>query len=233
MLSIILPTQNEMRSGLLGPIVSSLTQVQDAEIIVVDGGSDDGTLELLSKFDVKLIAAPGASRAAKLNAGIAAASGEMIFLHHPRSLVQPEGFLQLADVGKEMARVWGGLSHQFDDDHPLLRFTSWYSNRIRCDRSSILYLDHCIFFDRGFKDEGLKIPDVDIFEDTELSKLLRRHSRPVRLSVVARTSAVRFKRNGIYRQALLNQWMKLAYYLNFSHDKMNRLYEKGLNLNKK
>jgi glycosyltransferase involved in cell wall biosynthesis len=207
--------------------------VQDAEIIVVDGGSDDGTLELLSKFDVKLIAAPGASRAAKLNAGIAAASGEMIFLHHPRSLVQPEGFLQLADVGKEMARVWGGLSHQFDDDHPLLRFTSWYSNRIRCDRSSILYLDHCIFFDRGFKDEGLKIPDVDIFEDTELSKLLRRHSRPVRLSVVARTSAVRFKRNGIYRQALLNQWMKLAYYLNFSHDKMNRLYEKGLNLNKK
>ncbi len=233
MLSIILPTQNEMRSGLLESILACLVQVNDAEIIVVDGGSDDGTLELLSKFDLKLIAEQGASRAAKLNAGIAAASGDMIFLHHPRSLVQPESFQQVAGLGNNGARVWGGLSHQFDHDHPLLRFTSWYSNKIRCDRAGILYLDHCIFFDRRFKDEGLKIPDVDIFEDTELSKLLRRHSRPVRLSAVARTSAVRFKRNGIYRQALLNQWMKLAYYLNFSHDKMNRLYEKGLNLNKK
>lgn len=232
MLSIILPTQNEMRSGLLNPIMSSLAQVVDAEVIVVDGDSDDGTLELLSNFDLKLIAAPGASRAAKLNAGIAAASGDMIFLHHPRSLVQPESFLQIAELGKERARVWGGLSHRFDYEHPLLRFTSWYSNRIRCDRSGILYLDHCIFFDGGFKEEGFKIPDVDIFEDTELSKLLRRHSRPVRLPAVARTSAIRFRRNGIYRQALLNQRMKLAYYLNFPHDKMNRQYEKGLNLNK-
>ena len=233
MLSIILPTQNEMRTGMLESILASLAEVGDAEIIAVDGGSDDGTLELLSKFEMKLLAEPGASRAAKLNAGITAASGDMIFLHHPRSLVLHEGFEQLLRLAENNTRVWGGLSHQFDVDHPLLRFTSWYSNRIRCDRSGILYLDHCIFFDRGFKDEGLKIPDVDIFEDTELSKLLRRHSRPVRLPAVACTSAIRFKRNGIYRQALLNQWMKLAYYLNFSHDKMNRHYEKGLNLNKK
>lgn len=232
MLSIILPTLNEMRSGLLERIMSSLTQLVDAEIIVVDGGSDDGTLELLSKYDLKLITEQGASRAAKLNAGIAAASGDMIFLHHPRSLVQPQGFGQVAELGHSGARVWGGLTHQFDHDHPLLRFTSWYSNRVRCDRSGILYLDHCVFFDRGFKDEGLKIPDVDIFEDTELSKLLRGYSMPVRLPDVARTSAIRFQRNGIYRQALLNQWMKIAYYLNFSHDKMNRQYEKGLSLNK-
>lgn len=232
MLSIILPTQNEMRTGLLESILSSLATVDDAEIIAVDGGSEDGTLELLSKFDLKLLVEPGASRAAKLNAGIAAASGDMIFLHHPRSLVRPEDFGQLVELGESRARVWGGLSHRFDHDHPLLRFTSWYSNRIRCDRSGILYLDHCIFFNRGFKEEGLKIPDVDIFEDTELSKLLRRHSKPVRLPAVACTSAIRFKRNGIYRQALLNQWMKLAYYLNFSHNKMNRHYEKGLNLNK-
>ena len=233
MLSIILPTQNEMRSGLLESILACLVQVDDAEIIVVDGGSDDGTLELLSKYELELITEPGTSRAAKLNAGIAAASGDMIFLHHPRSLVQPESFQQVANLGKNKSRVWGGLTHQFDHDHALLRFTSWYSNRIRCDRAGILYLDHCIFFDREFKDEGLKTPDVDIFEDTELSKLLRRHSKPVRLPAVVRTSAIRFKRNGIYRQALLNQWMKLAYYLNFSHDKMNRQYEKGLNLNKK
>ena len=232
MLSIILPTQNEMRSGMLESILASLAQLDDAEIIFVDGGSDDGTLELLSKYESKLIIEPGTSRAAKLNAGIAAASGDMIFLHHPRSLVQPESFQQVAGLGDSRAQVWGGLTHQFDHDHPLLRFTSWYSNRIRCDREGILYLDHCIFFDQGFKEEGLRMPDVDIFEDTELSKLLRKHSKPLRLPAVARTSAIRFKRNGIYRQVLLNQWMKLGYYLNFSHDKMNRHYEKGLNLNK-
>ena len=232
MLSIVLPTHNEMRSGLLEPILESLAQLQDAEVIAVDGASSDGTLEKLQDSGFQVLSEAGASRAARLNAGIAAASGDIIFLHHPRSLVQPGGFQQVIELSKTRAVYWGGLSHQFDFDHPLLRFTSWYSNRVRCDRSGILYLDHCIFFDRSFKEKGLKIPDMDIFEDTELSRQLRRHSMPIRLPAVARTSAIRFQRNGIYRQALMNQWLKLAYCLNVSHDRMNRHYEKGLNLNK-
>ena len=72
----------------------------------------------------------------------------------------------------------------------------------------------------------------DIFEDTELSKLLLGFGRPVRLAAVARTSAIRFNRNGLWRQAFLNQLMKLAYYLHLPPDRLNRIYEKGLHLNK-
>jgi hypothetical protein len=91
---------------------------------------------------------------------------------------------------------WGGFTHQFDNDndgngntmgisnrpiistHWLLRFTSWYSNTIRSRPRSILfgygnilYLDHCIFFTRAALTRP--IPPVQIFEDTELSMILR------------------------------------------------------------
>ena len=139
MLSVILPTYNEAQSGYLEPILSILAQLQDAEVIVVDSGSTDGTLELIEKRGFTLFVNEGASRAARLNTGIAAATGETIFLHHPRSLVQPEGFKAVEEYAAAHAGCWGGLSHQFDFDHALLRFTSWYSNKVRCDRSGIIY----------------------------------------------------------------------------------------------
>ena len=158
--------------------------------------------------------------------------GEVLLLHHPRSVIEANAIEELLTLVDPDQLAWGGYTHQFDSDHPLLRFTSWYSNYVRCDRSSILYLDHCIFLSRAIKQSGIKIPDVDIFEDSELSKLLRAFGEPVRLSAVARTSAIRFRHNGLWRQAFFNQLLKLAYHLHLPPDVLNRFYEKGLNLNK-
>lgn len=75
------------------------------------------------------------------------------------------------------------------------------------------------------------IPDVEIFEDTELSKILKTYSHPIRLTDAAQTSAIRFQKNGLYRQAIMNQVLKLGYSLKVPAKTMNRLYEKGLGLN--
>ena len=232
MISIILPTFNEIDSGYLGPIMSRLARLDRAEVLAVDGGSTDGTVEFIARHGVKVLNLPGSSRAARLNLGIEQSQGEMLLLHHPRSLIEPDGIEAARTLYSADQLTWGGFTHQFDSDHPLLRFTSWYSNRIRCDWSGIVYLDHCVFLSRAIKKVGIKIPDVDIFEDTELSKLLLMFGRPVRLPAEARTSAIRFKRNGLWRQALLNQLMKIAYHLHMPPDRLNRLYERGLHLNK-
>ncbi len=231
MISIVLPTFNEASSGYLKPILERLTQLKDAEIVVVDGGSTDGTLELINGFAVSLHCIGSSSRAARLNKGIESSRGEIILLHHPRSLVSADALERLPTDIAGRQDYWGGFTQQFDSAHPLLRFTSWYSNKIRCDLRGILYLDHCIFFDANIKHSGFSIPDVEIFEDTELSKTLRTFSHPMRLSGVSQTSAIRFQKNGVYRQALMNQVLKLGYALKVPAKTMNRLYEKGLGLN--
>ncbi|MFT6094956.1 MAG: hypothetical protein ACJA2Q_002863 [Pseudohongiellaceae bacterium] len=231
MISIVIPTFNESKTGYLKLILSQLTLLDDAEVLVIDGGSTDDTLEIIRGFGVNVEILPKSSRAARLKIGIARSSGELILLHHPRSLVSADAILSLRSWGKGNRGFWGGFSHKFDIQHPLLKFTSWYSNVIRCDHKSILYLDHCIFFDQELTGLALLTPNVEIFEDTELSKILSGHSSPVRLSEYSTTSAIRFEQNGIYRQAMMNQFLKIGYLLKISHKTMNRLYEKGLGLN--
>lgn len=231
MLSIVLPTFNESRGGYLPRILQNLAKLSDAEVIVVDGGSVDDSLQLIEQSVVKLIQLPNSTRAARLNKGIEASNGEVILLHHPRSIVGSNALKRIYETCSGNNEAWGGLTHKFDAEHPLLKFTSWYSNRIRCDRRGIVYLDHCIFFNRALVVDGPLIPDVPIFEDTELSKLLRKKSRPVRLMEVAETSAIRFQQNGMLKQAVLNQLLKIAYYLKLPRTRMNNTYEKGLDLN--
>ena len=174
----------------------------------------------------RFVRVEGPSRGARLQAGIEAASHPTVLLHHPRSLVAAEGLRWLA--GRAGRAGWGGFTHAFDWDHPLLRFTSWYSNRVRAARG-IVYLDHCVFFDTRLLTRP--IPPVEIFEDTELSLILRESGRPTVAPFVATTSAVRFRTNGPWRQAWLNQRLKLEYLAGASHRRMNARYERGLRLN--
>ena len=231
MISIVIPTFNESKTGYLKLILTQLALLDNAEVLVIDGGSTDGTLDIIKGFGAKVEMLPNSSRAARLKMGIARSSGELILLHHPRSLLHADAISSLRRWCESNRGFWGGFSHRFDVQHPLLKFTSWYSNVIRCDRKSILYLDHCIFFDQELTELATLTPDVDIFEDTELSKIFSRHSSPVRRPEHATTSAIRFVQNGIYRQALMNQFLKIGYVLKISHKTMNRLYEKGLGLN--
>ena len=84
MISVILPTFNEIDSGYLGPIMSRLPRLSQAEILAVDGGSTDGTVEFIDRHGVEVLSLPGSSRAARMNLGIEQSQGEMLLLHHPR-----------------------------------------------------------------------------------------------------------------------------------------------------
>jgi glycosyltransferase involved in cell wall biosynthesis len=231
LLSIIIPTLNESQTGYLPKIFDAYHKVPGIEIICVDGGSTDSTISLIKQSTARLIATDVSSRAGRLNAGIAQSKFEMVLLHHPRSLVNIEGIMALANLSTD--NRWGAFTHQFSISHPLLDFTSWYSNYIRGGLRSIYYLDHCIFAQKQLLlDVGL-LPDIDIFEDTEICLRLKKQGKPIRLPFISQTSAVRFQVQGIYQQALKNQYLKWLYYFNRSDTKMNRLYEKGLELNTK
>lgn len=219
-LSVVVPTHPD-GTGWLPRVLARLSEVEGLEVVCA--GDEPPPAGSGARF----VRVDGSSRGARLQAGVEAASHETVLLHHPRSLVEPAGLRALA--ARAGRAGWGGFTHAFDWDHPLLRFTSWYSNHVRPRASGIVYLDHCVFFDRRLLVRP--IPPVDIFEDTELSRILRESGPPVLLPYVATTSAVRFRANGPWRQALLNQRLKLEYRLGLSHRGMNARYERGLRLN--
>ena len=91
MLSIIVPTLNESKTGYLSKILNAYLGVDNIELICVDGGSKDDTISLIKQSNAKLIATDVCSRAGRLNAGVKQAKFDLVLLHHPRSLVDIEG----------------------------------------------------------------------------------------------------------------------------------------------
>ena len=244
MLSIIVPiyNDNDLDLGCITRILARLDEIgEGVDIVCVDSSTVNITNDIESPLQGrKVIKCRTSSRGKRLQVGIDSSKGNIILLHHPRSVIDIKGLRWLRDqaIGGEEQNVrwqWGGFRHKFDYDHFLLRFTSWYSNTIRPFVSAVVYLDHCIFFKRQAL--GSKtIPPVEIFEDTLLSKILFNSTgvRPYIAPFSSITSSIRFTTNGIWKQAFMNQWLKLQYFiggLGKDGASLNKYYEHGLNLN--
>lgn len=229
MLSIVVPVFNESQTGYLPQILSRYSAIKSCEILCVDGGSEDDTCDLVRQSGQRLIETHIVSRAGRLNVGIEQASFDMVLLHHPRSILDVKGINVLIQQAPNL--TWGAFTHKFNLSHPLLRFTSWYSNVVRGDRRGIYYLDHCLFAQKQLLLDCGLVPDMDIFEDTELCLKLKRRAKAQRLPYISQTSAIRFQTQGIYRQALKNQMLKWQFYFKRSDKSMNQDYEQGLELN--
>lgn len=173
------------------------------------------------------------SRAQKMNHAASLTQAETLLFLHPRSYLEKNALENLSKKLQQNDIEWGAFSHQFDKKSFLLDFTSWYSNNIRGSISKIYYLDHCLFIKRSLFEKIGGFPNLSIFEDTAICQKLRKHSSPILMKEYSTTSSIRFNKNGAVKQVLLNQILKLAYHLGVNDERMNKIYERGLNLNSK
>ncbi len=230
-ISIVFPSFNEENNSFFWRGLKTCISNGNCEVILCDGGSTDQTLERASQYlSLKIVKSKKSGRSQQLEEGFKQAEGDLVILHHPRSILELKAIQYLQDNAHRLS--WGGFTHQFDNDHPILKFTSWYSNEIRSKRKGIVYLDHCLYFRRDLIKKDQVFPEVEIFEDTIISHNLKKQlGPPLILPFVSLTSSIRFQKNGILYQSLLNQILKLAFHLNLSHQTMSKIYEKGLELN--
>lgn len=228
MLSIIIPTYNEIEHGYLAEILPSISNLPNTEIICVDSGSDDGTLELTQSVNATIHPTTSTTRAGRMNAGVDVAKGNTLLFYHPRILIQAAGIAELAQTNEI---TWGGFLHKFTPPGKLYKFISWYSNNVRFKKKHIVYLDHGIFVDRTLAEKVFPIPDEPIFEDTILSLRLKEHATPKLLEHTALVSPVRFETRGPFRQFLGNQVLKLLFSLGVKPTTLNNWYEGKLRLN--
>lgn len=218
-LSIIIPCLNE--STMVRERLTALQGLRRAghELILVDGGSDDGTLELAGSLVDQMIDSP-TGRARQMNAGAKAAQGEILWFLHLDSRLPPGAAQRVID---SVAGGWGRFDVRLSGRHILFRVIERLMNLRSCV-SGIATGDQGIFVHRElfFASDGF--PDIPLMEDIVLSRRLKRRRRPVCLRPPLVTSSRRWERHGILRTVLLMWYLRLAYFLGASPEYLARLY---------
>lgn len=200
-LTVIIPARNEAQR--IGQVLNRVFQASPWEVIVVDGHSTDHTAYIAKAADATVITSEP-SRARQMNAGAAAASGDVLLFLHADTLLPPHFDLHVFDVLGRPSVVAGAFALRINGSPWSLRLiekaVAWRS-RVR----QMPYGDQAIFLTAGMFDRVGGYPDLPVMEDFELVRELRRIGRIEIASAPVHTSARQWLACGIWRTTLLNQ----------------------------
>lgn len=212
----------------VGNIKAALASIQpstNVEAIVVDGGSTDGTVQMMQSLGVKVLSA-ATGRACQMNQGANAATGEiLLFLHADTRL--PPGFDNMARKAlAQPGTVAGAFALRIDASLKSLRLIEWGVNW-RSRWLQMPYGDQAIFLKAETFHALGGFPELPIMEDFELVRRLRHCGRVAIIPVPVVTSARRWLKKGVCKTTLINQIIILAYLLGVSPERIVRWYCRG------
>ena len=222
-ISVIIPTLNE--ADYLSDTLGSLRDAENVEVLVVDGGSNDGTTEIAEREGCRVLRSPP-GRALQMNAGARAASGPiLLFLHADTCL--PPGFdsavrsaLQEPGVGHRGEAVVGGAFRlRIGAPGWPLRIIEQAVN-IRSRVLQMPYGDQGIFVQKKTFQELGGFPVLPVMEDFEFVRRLRHRGRIRIASLPVTTSGRRWQKLGPWRTTWINQRVVLGYYLGVSPERL-------------
>jgi rSAM/selenodomain-associated transferase 2 len=214
-LTVVIPALDEAEQ-ITGAIASA--GAPGCEIIVVDGGSRDGTPERAAAAGARVVTA-ASGRARQLAAGARLAKGDTIlFLHADTRL--PENWAgsvrsALADPGV----VGGAFRLRFEPRSPMLRFIE-FGTRLRVALLRLPYGDQALFARRAVLESLGGIPQVEILEDLDLVRALKRRGRIACLPLPVTTSARRYRSAGALRTMLRNWAAVVGWRLGVPRDRI-------------
>jgi rSAM/selenodomain-associated transferase 2 len=208
-LSAIVPMLNEAAS-----IASTLGALRrgapDAEIVVVDGGSIDSSVAIAQPLCDTLIGA-SRGRAHQMNAGARASHGDALVFVHADTLVPSSFAADIASALSDPAVVGGRFDVRLDSAALAYRVIgAMISLRSRISRTGTG--DQAIFVRREVFDRLGGFPDLELCEDLEFARRLKRAGRIACLRARVTTSARRWNRDGVIR-TIVRMWLIRAMYL--------------------
>ena len=218
-ISVIIPILNEAK--ILDQTLSQLQpELGSHELIIVDGGSNDNSVCIAEKYGEVLTSARG--RAKQLNAGAAAATGDILIFLHADIRLEP-GALKAVESALSSGYIGGGFRQKIDGKSILYRAIEIAGN-VRGKYLKVFYGDSGIFLARADFEKIGGFPDVPILEEMEFSKELRKLGKTTLVAPCIHISARRWETRGVVRTTLNNYLITLLYFLKISPERLAELY---------
>ena len=220
-LSIVMPVLDEAAAIVQTLAALAPLRERGVEVIVVDGGSRDGTPALASPLADAVVASPR-GRARQMNAGAARARGAvLLFLHADTQL--PEGADAEVAAAIGAGAHWGRFDVRIAGRPWMLRVVSRAMN-LRSRLTGIATGDQAIFVRRDLFERIGGYADQPLMEDVELCRRLRRAGRPACLRQRVTTSGRRWETRGVWRTIVLMWSLRWRYWRGESPQSLARAY---------
>ena len=217
LISVIVPVLNE--AVRLPHLIEELSTFNFAQIIIVDGGSSDGSQELLSDLPSPFQAIdcePGRAQQMNMGAGIAA-HDVLLFLHADTQLP--------TNAVDEILRAkqWGRFNVRFASASIAMKVVAVFMN-LRSRLTGVATGDQAIFVERTLFESIGGFPAIPLMEDVAISKLLKHQAKPYCSNAQVTTSARRWQEQGVAKTVLQMWWYRFAFFFGMSPEKLKQGY---------
>jgi len=221
-ITIIIPVLNDV--GALRKLLPDLQQYrqQGHEVLLVDGGSADASVSF-SRLLADRILMTGTGRGRQMNLGAENARHNLLLFLHADSTLPDDALTKIVTALSLNSKHWGRFNVCFDQKGFAYSVIAAMMN-LRSRLTGVATGDQGIFVKqdsflsvRGFR-------PIPLMEDIALSKSLRRLSWPVCLRSKIQTSARRWQSQGIIKTILLMWWLRLAFFLGVSPQRLAEMY---------
>lgn len=220
--SVVVPVLNEAATLAINLARLKPFRTRGAEVIVVDGGSRDGSAEAAGPFADRVLVAT-AGRASQMNAGARVASGDVLLFLHADARLPPDADLRIRTALERSNRVWGRFDIRLSGHGPLLRVVEFFMN-LRSRLTGIATGDQAMFVRRSAFEKLGGFPALALMEDVAFSARLKRESRPLCLRARVVASSRKWEREGALRTIWLMWRLRLAYFLGADPSDLARRY---------
>lgn len=219
-LSIIIPTLNEAHS--IGATLDAMKEVRGrVEVLIVDGGSSDRTLEILKERGARVIESER-GRGTQMHAGARAARGEVLWFLHADTTPPPDAAERIAEALRDPRVVGGNFRLRFDGSRRAARFLTWLYPQLR--KLGLCYGDSGIFVRASVYERVGGFKPFPIFEDLDLVRRLRRRGHMAHVPVELLTSSRRFEGRSFALTFARWSALQLLYWLGVPPRKLGRMY---------
>lgn len=221
--SVIIPVLNE--AGQIGERLKYIEKLNAGfikEVIVVDGGSSDSTVEIAQNHGAKVFHSER-GRGRQMNTGAMNAEGDILYFLHADT-EPPSGFDHEIVNAVSRGYDFGCFRLKFDWVHPLLKFYSWFtrfkSTGLRFGDQS-LFVVKCVFEKAGGFNESLIV-----MEDQEIYRRLHLHGKFYLSERNVITSARKYKEIGPFKLQIMFTLIWLGYYFGVKQETLVNFYKK-------